>query len=345
MAAHEQTYLNAYAEHFQTLPEDPVELLTAFNELAYNVTGYGGLWRKTVPQEYFGCADNQDTPVCQDYIRFQSEFERWDRLQDDIGGIDTEDKARDYLQAHADELLEHIRQYVPADQSYAAVRATPTYVRFVKFAKKAEERRRFDARYEANLKRIQEEEVRKKAEEEAYRHRLGNGYRDAKWGDALAKVKEVLGGGISGEGTESLTLEFEGGTEAVCFFEEGGLSAVEFNPDLKDRDSDGFDAIRDVLVEKYGDYEVVKNMTIQTHDMWGNPNPARPARMMRWEDDDTKLSLYVLKYEGRWAYSTTTVKYESKEAIKAAQEREQEQEEERKRKAAEEARKKVEGVL
>jgi len=330
MAAHEQTYLNAYAEHFRTMPEDPIELLFAFNELVYAVTGYGGLWRKTVPEKYFGCANNEYIPMCQGFKQLQLDFRKWDSLQEEIMAIQTERQARRFLEAHGKELHEYIRKFVPRDQSFSAIAETPIYSDLLAFTRK-----------ETEAKREAEEEARKKAEEEAFRHRLGNGYRGAEWGYAFAEVKHALGGEVLREADESAALKFEGGTEAVCFFEEGGLSAVEFDPNLRDADSDGFDAIRDVLVEKYGDYEVVENMAIQTHDMWGNPNPARPARMMRWEDDDTKLSLYVLKYEGRWGYSTTKVKYESKKAIKAAQERE----EERKRKAAEEARKKVEGVL
>jgi hypothetical protein len=127
MARHEDTYLGAYAEQFRTKPEDAMELLTAFTELVYNVTGHGGLWRKTVPQKYFGCSSNSHMPICRKFEQLQANFVEWDKLQEAIMDIETESQAREFLQAHGKELREYIKEYVPENESFSAVQKTPFF--------------------------------------------------------------------------------------------------------------------------------------------------------------------------------------------------------------------------
>ena len=127
MAKFEGSYLDAYAEQFRAAPDDSMELLTAFNELAYNITGYGGLWRKTVPDKYFGCANNEHMPVCARFKQLQSSFSEWDKLQEEIMDVETERQARRFLMNNGGKLQAYIQTYAPADESFSAVQSTPFF--------------------------------------------------------------------------------------------------------------------------------------------------------------------------------------------------------------------------
>lgn len=127
LAQHEDTYLDAYADYFQTRPDEPVELVNAFNELAYNVTGHGGLWRKTVPDKYFGCQANEHMPVCKEFKKMQGTFSRWDKLQEKMLEVGSKREAQKFIRKHGKELQEYLRYYVPTDESFSAVQATPFF--------------------------------------------------------------------------------------------------------------------------------------------------------------------------------------------------------------------------
>jgi len=127
LSTYEGEYLGAYADQFQQRPDDPMELLTAFNELAYNVTGYGGLWRKTVPDKYFGCAANEHLPVCRKFKQVQADFTEWDKLQEQIMDIETERQARKFLMKNGGKLQAYIETFAPRDESFTAVQSTPFF--------------------------------------------------------------------------------------------------------------------------------------------------------------------------------------------------------------------------
>lgn len=127
LAKYEDAYLDAYAEQFRAMPEDSMELLTAFNELAYNVTGYGGLWRKTVPDKYFGCANNEHMPVCQKFKKLQVNFGEWDKLQEEIMDIETERQARRFLMNNGGKIQLYLQTFAPIDESFTAVQNTPFF--------------------------------------------------------------------------------------------------------------------------------------------------------------------------------------------------------------------------
>ncbi len=129
LAAHESTYLKAYSEQFQARPDDPLEVLAAFNELAYNVTGRGGLWRKTVPDKYFGCAANEELPICGQFRKLEPELSKWDGLQEQMMSIESPKEARKFLREHGREMEEYLKTYVPQDESFTAVQATPWFSR------------------------------------------------------------------------------------------------------------------------------------------------------------------------------------------------------------------------
>lgn len=125
---YERSFLSAYSEQFSEQPNDPLELVSAFNELAYGVTGPGGLWRKTVPNKYFGCAADQDTPVCQSLKQAaDAEFQRWDKLQQAANDVEEPKDALKFLRTHRKDIDEYLQSLVPEKESMSAVQATPFF--------------------------------------------------------------------------------------------------------------------------------------------------------------------------------------------------------------------------
>jgi len=124
LAKYESSYLGSYAEYFQNKPDEPMELLNAFNELAYSVTGPGGLWRKKVPDKYFGCSANDDLPICGKFKQVERTFSQWDKLQQEMMDIDNNKQAQKFLTDHAKEMEEYIRTFVPSDESFSAIQST-----------------------------------------------------------------------------------------------------------------------------------------------------------------------------------------------------------------------------
>jgi len=214
-------------------------------------------------------------------------------------------------------------------------------------AKKAEEEGRRKA--EELAKKIAEEEAKREAEEEAFRHRLGGGYKEAKWADPPDKVKEVLGGRVVDErfyaadnSLASMELYLEK-TKVVCKFNDGGLAKVKVEPSLQDSDEQGFMTIRDMLTEKYGEYEKVDDLAVNFG--FGQ----MPLDAYRWEDADMTILLHRMKPVGALrrtgTASSTTIEYESKRAKEKAATAKKAAEDERRQKAAEETRNKVGGAL
>ena len=127
LASHEDTYLAAYADYFQEGDTDALELLGAFNELAYQVTGNGGLWRDTVPNKYFGCQMNDDFKICVELKRAEATFAKWDAFQRQASEVDSSHGAARFIIRHGDEMQEYLRTFVPANESLSAVQDTPFF--------------------------------------------------------------------------------------------------------------------------------------------------------------------------------------------------------------------------
>ncbi len=104
-----------------------MELVNAFNELAYNITGPGGLWRKTVPDKYFGCVSNEHMPICKKFKQVNETFTKWDKLQEQMLDIGDNRAAKKFLKQHQKEIEDYLRLYVPTDESFSAVQATPFF--------------------------------------------------------------------------------------------------------------------------------------------------------------------------------------------------------------------------
>jgi hypothetical protein len=134
--------------------------------------------------------------------------------------------------------------------------------------------------------------VRKLAlvDEQRQAHRLGGGYKEAKWGMSKAQVKQVLGGTVDrwggGESTDFLALDIDG-KGLKCWFAGDRLYRVEFNPRLADADVAGVDAILALAVEKFGPG------TERTDR--GDATTGLPLMFYEWEDSDTTIKFRVVK--------------------------------------------------
>lgn len=125
LSEYEAHYLRSWSSALHAPPERPLDVLEAFNELAYSVTGPGGFWRKTLPG-WLGCASDAETAPCVALTDAASEFEKWDALQGKIQKL-SERKARRFLVKHHEELIEYLDTYVPAEPNDTAMRQTKFY--------------------------------------------------------------------------------------------------------------------------------------------------------------------------------------------------------------------------
>ena len=117
-------------------------------------------------------------------------------------------------------------------------------------------------------------------------NRLGGGFREAVWGSGIAEVKLKLGGTIDTEDSDFLLVKPANGGKIKCWFYQGGLYRVEFNPGLSDSDATGVDAIRAVMADKYGKPKPLSNM----QSSWG-----APLMVETWEDSKTEIRFSVVR--------------------------------------------------
>lgn len=127
MEPHGRTFLKAYSDVLGNPPDDPELLLAAFNELAYAVTGRGGIWRKKVPHDFFGCKANDHLPICRKFVELEPSLGKWDALQQGIGALESEREARRFLRKNHGLMERYMHTFVPRNRSLSAVQATPFF--------------------------------------------------------------------------------------------------------------------------------------------------------------------------------------------------------------------------
>ena len=120
-------FLKAYGEQLAQPPDDPMLALAAFNEMAYAVTGPAGLWRKTLPKSYFGCASDDSQPMCDEFKRMEALLAPWDQFQARIDNVGDERAARAFLRENAKRFQEYTRTFVPRDMGLDEVQQTPFF--------------------------------------------------------------------------------------------------------------------------------------------------------------------------------------------------------------------------
>lgn len=96
------------------------EVQAALIELMNAVTGPAGLWTK-LPNQWFGCADNQESPPCQAFDKVKPHFGKWAKFQ---AKLDSAAKSKRFLAKSHGKIMKYFKTYVPADRNLSAVQET-----------------------------------------------------------------------------------------------------------------------------------------------------------------------------------------------------------------------------
>lgn len=131
LGRYEKSFLKHWADRLGGAPGSASEVLDAMNELMAQVTGPAGLWRKTVPTEWFGCVDNPTSDQCKKLADASNEFEAWDRFAETMvrqrgGG------AKSWLKRNKSRMLGYMNRYVPTVASLSGLQGTPLYAEKVR---------------------------------------------------------------------------------------------------------------------------------------------------------------------------------------------------------------------
>jgi len=120
------SYLKAYSGAFDEQAPQPMDVLEAFNELAYSVTGPGGFWRTTVPNQWMGCQVNAELPACAALTGLEPDLKQWDSFQSKIDGL-SPSKASRFLATNQKKIVRYLKTYVPAVKSESGMKSTGIY--------------------------------------------------------------------------------------------------------------------------------------------------------------------------------------------------------------------------
>lgn len=130
---YKESYLRRYFMAYEKPAPTAWDALEAFNELAYQVTGPGGFWRKEVPNRWLGCKAQPDSASCGAIGVMTEEMARWDTLQEEIVALDEANAAR-FLDEHAAEIATYFETMVPDEPSSAGMQRTPLFEKHLKSA-------------------------------------------------------------------------------------------------------------------------------------------------------------------------------------------------------------------
>lgn len=108
-------------------PASAYDVLAAFTELMVQVSGPTGIWRKTMPGEWFGCTANPKQEQCTKLAKATEEFKAWDRFQRAMER-QSASSARGWIKRNKRRLLGYIDRYVPAAPSLTGIQQTPLYL-------------------------------------------------------------------------------------------------------------------------------------------------------------------------------------------------------------------------
>lgn len=117
------SYLKNWRAQLQADPASATDVVDAFNELAIQVTGPTGFWRKTVPEQWLGCKENGETPPCQKMAELKSELAQWDAISQQISALPPE-KAKAFVQKNLARMNAYLDTYVPVEPSSEAMKKT-----------------------------------------------------------------------------------------------------------------------------------------------------------------------------------------------------------------------------
>ena len=90
------------------------------------VTGPTGLWRKTLPQDWFGCKAAADTPACLRLRDLDRELRHADALHAEAAGL-SRGQSAGWLKRTEARVVDYLQTYVPLEANLAGVQATAFY--------------------------------------------------------------------------------------------------------------------------------------------------------------------------------------------------------------------------
>lgn len=126
LGSYRTSYLASWDSAFDEAPGSPTEVIDAFNELAFAVTGPNGFWRKTVKTQWMGCQNDPETAPCKALTELEPEFASWDRFQQQSAELDGS-KARRFLRRNHRKMMEYLDKYVPVEPSASGMKSTELY--------------------------------------------------------------------------------------------------------------------------------------------------------------------------------------------------------------------------
>ncbi len=127
------SYLRRFMGAFDKSAPTATDALEAFNELAYQVSGPGGFWRKEVPNHWLGCKAQPDSASCGAIQSIGEDMGRWDALQEKIVGLNDQ-AAGPFLDEHATEIMDYLDTMVPDEPSSAGMQKTRLFEKSLKSA-------------------------------------------------------------------------------------------------------------------------------------------------------------------------------------------------------------------
>jgi len=123
LSAFESSFLKNYRGAFETESPEAVEVLEAFNELGYAVTGHGGFWRRTVRDQWLGCQVNAELAACKKLEQALGELDDWDAFQEKMGAV-SDAGAKRFLARNHRKMRSYLARYVPAERSASGMEGT-----------------------------------------------------------------------------------------------------------------------------------------------------------------------------------------------------------------------------
>ncbi len=121
-----KVFIRGMVDKLQRPAPDPADVVDALVETMVQVTGPTGLWRKTMPQEWFGCLAAADSPACLRLRDLERDLRHADALHSEASGL-SRGQSSGWLRRSEARVVEYLRTYVPLEASLAGVQATPFY--------------------------------------------------------------------------------------------------------------------------------------------------------------------------------------------------------------------------
>jgi hypothetical protein len=113
-----------------------MEVLEAFNELGFAVTGHGGFWRKTVRDQWLGCQMNGETAACKSLEKALGELTDWDTFQEKASNV-SDAGAKRFLARNHRKMRSYLTRYAPSEKSATSMEQTGFYKSHLESAMKS----------------------------------------------------------------------------------------------------------------------------------------------------------------------------------------------------------------